>query len=377
MLKPILRASTSPRWMHCPESAWLEQQHADVENEEAREGTAAHEMAQCVLTAVVSSPEELVDRQATNGVVMSGDMVPHVKMYVDHVQARGVGYWIEKSITIPVNPSDPANPVTGKTDSASFNFDESAGILYVDDFKYGFGLVEVFENWQLLIYAIGVAYFLRGRNVEINTIVMSVIQPRGYHPQGPIRTWTISYAELEGYMTQLASGVERVYASDETCNTGAWCRHCKHMSSCNAAKIASMNAVDVALTSIPDTDTPDQISVLLDTLDRAFDAIKHTRDAVNSRAENMITVHGMSISGRAVIPGKGNRKYRNDADAKAYSSAFGVSLSNEKLCTPAEAERRAKNVKGFDINVISFTPSTAPKLVKTDASKLANEIFKK
>lgn len=377
MLKPILRASTSIRWMFCPESAWLEQQHPDVENEEAREGTAAHQMAENVLTGIVSSPEELVDRQALNGVIMSGEMVPHVQMYVDHVQSRGVDYWVEKSISIPVNQSDPDNPVTGKTDGATFNFDQSTGILYIDDFKYGFGLVEVFENWQFLIYAIGVANDLISKGHTITSIVMSVIQPRGYHHLGPIRTWTITIDQLVQFGLDLRTGVDNVNSPDRKCVTGSWCRRCKHMSFCNAAKAAGMNAIDVAFTSIPDTDTPEQISALLETLDRAFESIKHTRDAVTARAEIMITQHGIKIPGHGVKPGTGKRKFRNDTDAKAYSSAFGVSLTDEKLCTPLEAERRAKNAPGFNIDLIAFTPSTAPKLVKIDAATLANEVFKK
>ena len=95
------RASASPKWMYCGGSIPLEAQHPSSDSPAAREGTAAHQMAECVLENFVGSPEELLDRAASNGVIMIEEMIDPVMMYVDHVRSHGVNYWIEESIAIP------------------------------------------------------------------------------------------------------------------------------------------------------------------------------------------------------------------------------------------------------------------------------------
>ena len=77
---PITRPSTAIRWVPCPVAAWLEQQYPDAEGDAAREGTAAHEMGECVLTGIVSTAGELVNRIATNGTVFVPEMVPAVEL---------------------------------------------------------------------------------------------------------------------------------------------------------------------------------------------------------------------------------------------------------------------------------------------------------
>ena len=364
---PVLRASAASRWVFCPEAAWLEQLYPEIEGDAAREGTAAHEMAELVLTGTVSTPEELTDRPASNGVMMTGDMLPHVQMYIDHIRSRGVAWWVEESIEIKVRDGI----VTGRCDGAAFSFDEHTGMLYIDDFKYGYGPVEIFENWQQLIYAIGM-YLKIG--AKITHITMTIIQPRGYHHDGSIRSWTIDCnTQLQGYMHLLNDAVEAVKSLDRHCHSGPWCRYCKVLSTCPTAKAAAMNAVDVVMKALPDTDTPEQIALLMDVLTRASKTIEHTLDAINARGEALI-LSGQPIPGYAFVPGTGRSKFINNEQAIATAAAFGIDITDIKVCTPAEAKRRGlpDTVK----KLLAITPSTAPRLVKRDASTLADKVFK-
>lgn len=369
MSNPVTRASTASRWMFCPEAAWLEQNYPDSDGDEAREGTAAHEMAELVLNNVVSSPDELVDRVDENGVVMSGEMVPHVQMYVDYVRSHGGECWIEEPISIECRQN---KPVTGKCDGAAFVYNPATGELFIDDFKYGFGQIDVLENWQLIIYALGI-YEKKLIDSGIKKITMSIIQPRGYHQDGPIRTWTITQDQLIGYYNILRTAVDLVYSDDRQFVTGSHCRRCKVLADCAMAKAASMNAVDVIGDTLPTTDTPEQIANLLVTLERASESAKHMLDAVIARAEAMI-LEGKVIPGRAMMPGTGNRKFINNDEAIALGSIYGVKMTDDNIITPSEAERR-----GFDKNLmktIATSPSTAPRLVKFDASIQADQEFK-
>lgn len=356
MNAPVMRASAALRWVNCPEAAWLEPQYPDNEGEAAREGTAAHEMAELVLTGKFTI-EELVNRQASNGVIMIDEMVEHVLMYVEHVQSRGVAFWVEESILIE-NPAIMAGKVTGRCDGAAFAFDDTSGMLYIDDFKYGMGLVEIFENWQQLVYAIGMNQKI---DRVVKNITMSIIQPRGHHHDGHIRSWTITEAELIRYTKILVERVNAVMSPDRQCHTGMHCRYCKAHAFCAPAIAAGWNAVDVTMNALPDTTTPEQVAVLIDELTHASKTIKHLLDAVNGRGEKMI-LGGQPVPGYSVLPGKGNTAFINEDEAIATAKCFGVDITKTATVTPAEAKRRKLPDAVYES--LTYRPSTSPRLVK-------------
>jgi len=366
MTDPITRASGAARWINCPVAPWLEPQYPNEDGEAAREGTAAHEMAELVLTGK-HTIEEIIDRQASNGVMMVDEMVPAVQMYVDHIQSEGVPYWIEESILIE-SPSMPGR-VPGRCDGATFNYDDATGMLGVKDFKYGFRPVEVFEWWSGIVYAIGIRQKI---DRPIRGVKFTIIQPRGYHHDGPIRSWTITEDQLIGYTNHLIERMKAVHDPNRQCVTGGHCRDCKHMVDCAAAKAASMNAIDVIMSEIPHTTTPDQIAVLLDTLKRASDTVKHIHDAITARGEAMI-LDGHPIPGYSYEPGKGKTKFINEEQAIATAACFGVDITEVKTVTPAEAKRR--KLPDAVYKSLTTIPSTAPRLVKRDASTQADKVF--
>lgn len=365
MVGPVTRASSSGRWIPCPESAWLEPGYPDLESAAAREGTAAHEMAELVLTNQFAI-EELVNRPASNGVVMTGEMVPYVQTYVDHVLSHGVGFWVEKDIVIETRVGD----IPGRCDGASFGFDLTSGHLFIDDFKYGYRPVEIFENWQQLIYAIGM-YLKIGPSVQ--TITMSVIQPRCHHHEGPVRSWTITADQLVDYMHKIVAAKEAVHSPNRQRRTGPHCRDCKALADCPAAMVAGMNAIDVTMQSLPDTKSPQEISRLLDLLTSASKTIDHLLSGVTAKAEAMIK-NGQPIPDYIFEPGKGNRKFKNDDEAIAIAKALGYDITQVKAKSPYQAEQAGlpKNI----VDQLTTYSSTSPKLKKRNVSLLADKYFK-
>jgi len=368
------RASAAPIWVFCSEAPHMFPLYENTDSEQSREGTAAHEMGELLLTSKVGSLDELTGRQAKNGVVMTGEMIPHVQMYVDHIRNRGVNFWIEESIHIETR--HPNNPVTGKCDGAAFGFDQNTGILYIDDFKYGQGNVEPVDNWQLIIYAIGI---IAKYGLTISKVVLTIIQPRAYNHFGPIRSWPIHAEAWAGYAPALQNIIDRnmqppatEYASGRQCMTGNHCRYCPHLANCTPAKKAAINAVDVVMSPIPNTDTPEQVAYLLNTLDRASKALKHTYTAIEARAIEMI-IKGQVIPGYSNQPGKGNAVYTNPVTAKATALGLKINLSLDGICTPAEGKRRG--MPDAINNSLKHSPATAPKLIKFDAAAQADKDF--
>jgi hypothetical protein len=365
--QPVTIASTAPVWVKCPVSAWIAQLYKQPKSLQALEGEAAHEMAQFVLSGEVESPNELVDRAATNGVIFSREMVEPVTIYINEVRRGGPGFWVEESISIET----PHEPVTGRCDGANFYLDKELGFLRVIDFKYGYSTIEVDENWSMLAYSIDIATRLTEEGHEVNDVELVIVQPRAYHHDGAIRSWSCSGAQLMRYHGLLMAAVEAVYSEDRECVTGNHCNKCNARANCPVAKMAGMNGIDIAHAPLPDTDTPDQVAALLDTLDRALDVIKHTRSAMEERAVNMIS-NGQVIPGRSMKPGKSHRKFTNEKETREYAKIMGISVDkNKELCTPAEAVRRGLVVTG-----ITHSPSTAPKLVKYSAATQANKVLK-
>lgn len=365
MQTPVTRASAASQWIYCHEAAWLAPLYPKPEGTAAREGTAAHYLAEQVLKGAV--PSTLINTPAHNGVIISDDMVDPVMTYVDHVRSHGPGYWVEQAIEIQFS----VGKVTGTCDGASFNFNEIDGTLYIDDFKYGYAPVDVFENWQLIIYAMGV-FIKYGSNTPIQRVVMSIIQPRAYHHDGPIRTWTITKDQLNEYFVKLSHTVESIHSDSRQCTSGHHCRYCDALAFCPTAKQSCMNAVDVVMNAIPDTDTPQQIAELLDVLTYASKTIQHTLDAVTARAESSI-LSGVPVPGYNFEPGRGKRRFIDPQQAIDTARVFGVDVTTTKPVTPAEAERR-----GLDksvVNSLTVTPSTAPKLVKRDIASIADRTF--
>ncbi len=363
-----LRASASSRWMFCSGSVGLEANLPNVDNQSSLEGTAAHEMAEKTLKGEVSHPADLVNTLAANNIVMTPEMVEPVLTYVNFINSHNTAYWVEKFVELP------GTPVKGTNDSSIFNFDDINGILRGNDFKYGFGPVDIFENWQMLIYMICLVLELQNQGKTVRTIIMSIIQPRGHHHDGPIRSWTITVEQLRDYHNQLIERVNLIVSGDQTCVSGSHCRYCKALAYCDVAKAASMNAVDVIGDNLPDTETPQEIADLLRVLKRAEDMVKHTKSAVTMRAESMIS-KGQQIPGFAVVPGTGHRKFNDEKAAIVTAKCFGIDLTEPKIVTPAEAERRG--LKRSIIDTMAFSPSTAPRLIEHDASHEINEAFKK
>jgi hypothetical protein len=110
------------------------------------------------------------------------------------------------------------------------------GPLIVADYKHGIGVVvEAIDNTQLLLYALGALDRFEKLGYIFTEIVMVVIQPRAYHPSGPIREWRITYKEAMNWAKFLASrahealGPNPIFRPSEDacrfCPAAGVCRH--------------------------------------------------------------------------------------------------------------------------------------------------------
>src|SRR5690606_938184 len=81
--------------------------------------------------------------------------------------------------------------------------DADARTLHVWDYKHGAGIVvEVEDSPQLKYYACGMLEDL-GLWDDIDRVVLHIVQPRGWHSDGPHRIWSISTDDLDAWLADV------------------------------------------------------------------------------------------------------------------------------------------------------------------------------
>jgi len=335
------------------------------ESDDAKEGTAAHWLAEMVLSNQAPDTVSLVDRFAPNGVCVTAEMADYVDIYINHIRSRNlpvqhVEFGIEYNLAPNIN-------VQGTSDSVGVG----DNTLYVDDLKFGYRLVDPVDNWQLLAYAIGVMIKLHP-DPRPTTVVMTIVQPRPYHSSGLIRSWPITFDELNARFDVLRAAAIAANDPDAPMTTGDHCRYCGAFNECPAAQSAGMNAVDVVMTGSNDVLSPLSLSMELSNLARA-------RAVLDARIAGLEEVAKEQIRTGTIIPGwgvqrqLGNSRWLTGADIALLEMMAGVSLTEPKLVTPAAAKR--KGVSEEVIKAFTERPDNGFKLVQVNTDRHAKELF--
>lgn len=356
------RPSAAGRWVMCPGSVLLEEPIPEDQGEDAKEGVAAHWAGAHVLGGHAEL-EELTDRQAPNGVIITGDMAEHIEFYVDTVRNGAGGNPVVVERTMPIAP--------GVQDGTPDAYRVEGLTAFLWDFKYGYGIVEAVNNWQLACYAVGL--FIR-HEWKLQNVLAHIVQPRAHHWQGHIRSWNISNAEGIKLYQMLERTAALTQAPGAVTTTGPHCQHCRAVGTCEAAQRASLNAIDVSTRGTRQALTGTDVAREMETLRRGYAMIKARLDAVEETAKSILGGGGI-VPGWSEQPSFGHRIFKDDASVAALEVLTGQTLTVTKPLTPAKAEKLPG--VGKDL-VAQFTtrPSRGRKLVPVDVSAVAKEVFK-
>lgn len=262
-------AELSPSGFHraqaCPGSVRLEAQFPDTDNEHSLRGSAAHYVGErCLLEN--EDPKQYLGQEISVAKVdgsiarikMDRDDIDAVSVYVDYVKLRmqQLGISPEPSGGMQIETKvDPGvwlsrNDISGTADCILSTDD----VIEVIDYKHGYGLVEVENNVQLILYAIG-ACALRdwSGSDQTETIKMTIVQPRAPHVRGPVRSWEIPAYELFGMLEGLRLAAAATDDADAPLNPGeSQCKWCRAKATCPALT-AQAQAV---FAPVPQADTP-------------------------------------------------------------------------------------------------------------------------
>jgi len=265
------------------------------ESDESMEGTAAHEIAVPMIEAyqrgVLGMPtrQNLADTLTTNGVVATDEMYDGAKMYADYLGElmRDTNVYGGEYLGVEDRIEAPQihNQSFGTVDF--WLFDVKNGVLYIVDFKFGRRFVAAYENWQLINYVAGVLKRL-GLDDQVITVCMIIVQPRAYHPSGPVREWRVKASDLRPYFNILANNAERALGDNSELRTGKHCRDCQARHACPAALDAGLGLYESVNKPTPVDLSPLALGVHLAVVRRAREQLEYLETGLEKEVEKKI-----------------------------------------------------------------------------------------
>lgn len=310
-----------PRLVNCPGSKKIQQEYPNTNGYPATEGTVAHKIA----AGVLKDGRKLSDYlgQSIDNIYVDQEMLHHLQLYIDDCQEPGD---VEKDLQL----NHEGHTLTGTPDYSCYTTD--TGTLKVKDLKFGYGWIEVFENWQLLSYAV-LLYQPFCTSVEL-----TIIQPRASHPEGPVRRWMFNADLMRNYRNRVYGAMDDAAIDEPFVKTGAHCRYCRGLVNCHAARAAAGYAIDYADTAGHGSLTPETIALEMDITERAVRMLTQRQTALEESGLAMCKV-GKVISGWEARSVMGVLAW--NIDPIAVGDAMGTDLrAPVKAITPTQARDR-------------------------------------
>lgn len=344
-----LRPSSSHMWTNCAANPLFSSRVPEPEDSEAaREGTCAAWVAEMVLTGAVAQASDLNGAShPKNGWVVELDMVGYVNEYVSMLRRRGGKISAEQFVRLN-------EYIAGTADSVAT---ELGTTLFVDDLKYGYGLVEPFENTQLLIYASTGFPFTGYTHVSLG-----IYQPRAAHPDGIYRTWVITIDEYREHLQRIVTAGQLCQSPMPMATPGEHCKHCKARTTCDA--LAQSNYSIFAVVESQSQFELDALGISkeLDFLDRATKIIEARKTAIEAEAIQRMK-SGQYIAGWHLKKKVGRRKFTASADV-IHALTGKNPHDTSRLMTPAALEKTGASVRS--VAMLSDTPFIGHSLARIE-----------
>ena len=337
----VLAPSSASRWSVCTGSVSLCAQHGiDPDSPASVEGTLAHSHAEHWLRT--GAPRQDMPQALREG----------VGIYVQDVTAHSEAPEVEVRLSLSAIHPD----CFGTADALA----RHGKTIRLWDFKFGRVPVPVRNNLQLICYASGVAQ-------PGDTVILTIVQPRVWHRDGPVHCDRLTYDDLQGPVAHLRQQAARALSDRAELVPGAHCRYCPGAHVCPVARRVLADYVQPAAAEIvPDLHIADELRTL-----------REVQNLVNRRLEQLERDAlgrlraGARLPGCEVRPRAGRLHWTHPDQAVAtMANLCGVTVT--RLMTPQQALD-----SGVPLSLIEhYTERRHGALqVKTDANERAAEVF--
>jgi hypothetical protein len=366
----ILSPSSAGVWVNCSGSIAMQGYYPQSEDSEAsREGTAAHEL--CTHMIFSQGKYEYEGKVATNGVPFDEDMYDGAMIYATDILSV---YNARPHTMINVEQKLEAKRVHelnwGTCDASIW--DEKAQELFIWDFKYGYGIVDPFENWQLINYAAGLIEKFNIFDDQKVTVRMRICQPRAFAKE-TTREWKVKLSELRGYINRLHNAAGEALSPNAKCASGSHCHYCTAIHACPAALKSGLTLFEASSLPIPSEPTNEMLGMQLNIVNRAMEQLKYVQAGIEAQVKAKLQSHQV-IPGWTLQEGKGRLTWDKPLEEIfALGDMMGVELRKPTAITPTQA--KSAGLDAGLVTVYSAYPSTGVKLVKDTKINKAKEVF--
>jgi hypothetical protein len=324
--------SGAERWMACPGSLSLPvPDGADESSPYAAEGTAAHELCQtCYMHG--GDPHEFIG-DTIEGFEVTEEMIHAVELYLTVINDRMKsmpGKWVQ--IGLEHRIVDEEWPDFGGTIDCLIETDEALAIV---DFKYGQGIaVEATNNAQLMCYALLASRSRWNRGLGTKgPILLTIVQPRAHHQDGPVRTWECSPGDLTEFESRVGRIIE---AQPVEFLAGDHCRWCPAKVNCPELHRYTLEMAQAEF-RVDEMDA-ERATEILELRKALTGYLKAVEDWVHGQLDQ-----GQEIPGYKLVEVLGNRRYNLDEEEivrLCRNRKFGKKqIYEQRLLSPAQLEK--------------------------------------
>lgn len=331
--------SSFSRRIGCPGSANMERDIPSESSVYADEGTAAHELGEMCLKKG-DNPEDyrgetiIVEKEGPRReFVVDGDMISAVEVHVNHCRQLLGRHMIEHKFMLPF---------LGEGEKGTSDFTAlKDGILHVVDYKHGKGVpVDAIDNIQGLCYGLGAAEEFA--DDDWHTLRITIVQPRAYHDDGPVRSWDVPREELVDYLINFAYASKLTQDPNAPLKVGKWCRFCKAKVNCPAQVQFAKDTLEMDFEDETSKPVPPELLSDERILDLVFNKIKlieqwcqTLKDYAQKKAEA-----GEPIPGSKLVYTRAVRMWKDKEIAeKALAGKYGDQIYEKKFLTAPAFEK--------------------------------------
>ena len=322
--------SSMHRWGNCPGSVKMSEGIESTTSVYAEEGTRAHELAEWCLRKN-KHPGDYKGK-----LEIDDEMIENVWEYVRPIQERAINERLLVEQRFDITHIHPE--LFGTGDAVLIN--PVTMNIEVIDLKYGSGLaVEVKDNEQLLTYAVGA--LILPDLPSMDTVTLTICQPRCYHPDGRTRSVTYTTAQVRAWAEVLREKAHAATDDLAPLSAGDWCHWCPAAHKCYTLDEYSTKRAMAAFT-VPavkgDPYDPARLSRALDMIPIVEAWVTSVRDFANAEA-----AHGRVPSGYKMVQKVARRKWLDEAGTPAIlTELFGLDESDfmeHSIKSPAVVEK--------------------------------------
>jgi len=341
-----LGASGAYRWMPCPGSVRLSYGIEDEESEYASLGTAAHALGESCLTLGEDAWEWLGQIAGLPGTEneVDKDMADAVQVYLNAVRSVAVdrhqgNFWVEKEFHCP----EIHEYMWGKADAVYW--DEPNRTLHLWDYKHGIGIsVDVQEDPQTMDYSAGIMQVLNLWDV-VDKVVLHIVQPRGFHFDGPVRSWSVSTEDLIKWVDGILVPAMDRPEFDMSTKSGDHCRFCPARTHACPQLLKDMDELEELMLILDKKDsaaelTNAQVGRFLD----LFEVAKIVGKAADETAYARLQA-GKKVPGRKLVKATKHRAWKDGAEAKLKKHFGEAAMTEPKLRSPNQIEELIKGAE--------------------------------